>query len=234
VGKTLLAKATAGEAGIYVLWIKGPELYNKFVGEGEKAVRKLFRLARLLGKCIIIIDEIDSLLPVRGTRYDSGASHSLVSQFLAEMDGLRNNPGIYVIGTTNRPDLIDPAVLRPGRIGKSIEIGYPNKMERLEIYRIHTRDLPLSEDVDLDKLASMEGYTGADIAEICSIAKNELIREIRSEFEKGKITEKEMNDPEFIKKHYKLSMRHFDAAIRVFEEKRRKYEAGRRESDLVF
>jgi transitional endoplasmic reticulum ATPase len=234
VGKTLLAKAVAGEAGIYVLWIKGPQLYNKFVGEGEKAVRKLFRLARLLGKCIIIIYEIDSLLPARGTRYDSGASHSLVSQFLAEMDGLRNNPGIYVIGTTNRPDLIDPAVLRPGRIGKSIEIGYPNKMERLEIYRIHTRDLPLSEDVDLDKLASMEGYTGADIAEICSIAKNELIREIRSEFEKGKITEKEMNDAEFIKKHYKLSMKHFDAAIRVFEEKRRKYEAGRRESGLVF
>jgi transitional endoplasmic reticulum ATPase len=220
VGKTLLAKAVAGEAGIYVLWIAGPQLYNKFVGEGEKAVRRLFRLARLLKPCIIIIDEIDSLLPPRGTRYDSGASHSLVSQFLTEMDGIRDNPGIYVIGTTNRPDLIDPAVLRPGRIGKLIEIRPPDKKARLEIYKIHTRSIPLAEDVNLDELASREGYTGADIKEICNIVKEKLFQKIYKDLKEGKYGKDEINYGELLKK-YKVSKDDFNEAIELYERKRR-------------
>jgi transitional endoplasmic reticulum ATPase len=220
VGKTLLAKAVAGEAGIYILWIAGPQLYNKFVGEGEKAVRRLFRLARLLKPCIIIIDEIDSLLPNRGTRYDSGASHSLVSQVLTEMDGIRDNPGIYVIGTTNRPDLIDPAVLRPGRIGKLIEIRPPDKKARLEIYKIHTRGIPLAEDVNLDELASVEGYTGADIKEICNIVKEKLFQKIYKDLKEGKYGKDEINYGELIK-NYKVSKDDFNEAIKSYERKRR-------------
>jgi transitional endoplasmic reticulum ATPase len=198
-GKTLLAKAVAGECGINFIPVKGPELFSKWVGETEKGIREIFKRAREVAPCIICIDEIEALLPRKGSRFDSGASDNAVSQFLAELDGLEKTENIYVIGTSNRPDLIEPAVLRPGRIGLHLYLGPPDKKARLEIYKIYTRGIPLAEDVNLEELASLEGYTGAHIKQICEYAKLFLLEEFSQKG--GDIRE------------YKLSKRHFDKAI---------------------
>jgi transitional endoplasmic reticulum ATPase len=198
-GKTLLAKAVAGECGINFIAVKGPQLFSKWVGETEKGIREIFEKARKSAPCIICIDEIEALLPIKGSRFDSGASDNAVSQFLTEMDGLEKTENIYVIGTTNRPDLIEPSVLRPDRIGIHLYVGPPDKRARLEIYKIYTRGLPLAEDLNLEELASLEGYTGAHIKQICNYAKRFLIEEW---LEKGGDI-----------KEYKLSKRHFDKAI---------------------
>nr|WP_187146339.1 CDC48 family AAA ATPase [Thermofilum pendens] len=164
-GKTLLAKAVATESEANFVSIKGPEVYSKWVGESERAIRELFRKARQVAPSIIFIDEIDALAPMRGlVTSDSGVTERVVSQLLTEMDGLERLEGVVVIAATNRPDIIDPALLRPGRFDRLIYVPPPDEKARLEILKVHTRRMPLAEDVDLAEIArKTEGYTGADI-----------------------------------------------------------------------
>jgi len=164
-GKTLLAKAVANESEANFVSIKGPEVFSKWVGESERAVRELFRKARQVAPSIIFIDEIDALAPMRGlVSTDSGVTERVVSQLLTEIDGLERLEGVVVIAATNRPDIIDPALLRPGRFDRLIYVPPPDEKARLEILKVHTRNMPLAEDVDLLEIAKKtEGYTGADI-----------------------------------------------------------------------
>jgi len=177
-GKTMLAKAVATESEANFISVKGPEFLSKWVGESEKAVRETFRKARQAAPCIIFFDEIDAITPTRGTSSDSHVTERVISQILTELDGLEELRDVTVIAATNRPDIIDPALLRPGRFDRRIYVKLPDREARKEIFRIHTRKKPLAKDVDLDKLAGKtEGYTGSDIAAVCNEAVMLAIRE---------------------------------------------------------
>ncbi|MBP2029865.1 transitional endoplasmic reticulum ATPase [Methanohalophilus levihalophilus] len=177
-GKTLLAKAAACESGVNIISIKGPELLSRYVGDSEKAVRETFRKAKQAAPTIIFFDEIDSIAPLRGNTDDSGGSERVVSQILTEIDGIEDLKDIVIIAATNRPDRVDPALLRPGRLDRLIHINIPDKAGREQIFRIHSKGKPLAEDVDLKSLAEMtEGYGGADIDAICREASMLAIRE---------------------------------------------------------
>ena len=178
-GKTLLAKAVATESEANFIAVKGPELMSKWIGESEKGVRETFRKAKTAAPCIIFFDEIDSLCPARGAGYgDAGVTDRVISQFLTEMDGIEKLGKVVVIGATNRPDLVDPALLRPGRFDRLIYVPPPDEKARLEILKIHTRGMPLAKDVDLEALAKqLEGYSGADIAALCREAAMLALRE---------------------------------------------------------
>ncbi|UNQ72689.1 CDC48 family AAA ATPase [Infirmifilum sp. NZ] len=187
-GKTLLAKAVATESEANFIGVKGPEVLSKWVGESERAIREIFRKARQAAPCVVFFDEIDSIVPRRGQRYDSGVTDRIVNQLLTEMDGLERLEGVVVIAATNRPDIIDPALLRPGRFDRLIYVPPPDEKARLEIFKVHTRRMPLAEDVDLAELAKRtEGYTGADIAAVCREAAITALREA------GKPTKVTMN-----------------------------------------
>jgi transitional endoplasmic reticulum ATPase len=176
-GKTLLAKAVATESEANFISVKGPEFLNKWVGESEKAVRETFRKARQASPCVIFMDEIDSITPARGSGDDNHVSERVISQLLTEMDGLEGLSDVVVIAATNRPDIMDPALLRPGRFDKSIFIAPPDEESRKSIFGIHTRGRPLADDVDLDDLAKRtEGCTGADISAICNEAVMNAVR----------------------------------------------------------
>ena len=181
-GKTMLAKAVATESEANFIAVKGPEFLNKWVGESEKAVRETFRKARQASPCVIFMDEIDSIAPERGSgNGDSNVTERVISQMLTEMDGLESLNNVVVIAATNRPDIMDPALLRPGRFDKSIYIGPPDKESRRAIFGIHTKGRPLADDVDLDDLAERtDGCTGADIAAICNEAVMNAVRELVS------------------------------------------------------
>ena len=177
-GKTLLAKAVATESEANFIAVKGPEVLSKWVGESERAIREIFRKARQAAPCIIFLDEIDSIAPRRGYRFDSGVTDRIVNQLLTEMDGLERLEGVVVIGATNRPDILDPALLRPGRFDRLVYVPPPDRAARLEILKVHTRRMPLAEDVDLAKIAEVtEGYTGADLANLCREAAILALRE---------------------------------------------------------
>ncbi|KGN43948.1 calmodulin-interacting protein 111 isoform X1 [Cucumis sativus] len=167
--KTLMARAVASEAGLNFLAVKGPELFSKWVGESEKAVRSLFAKARANAPSIVFFDEIDGLAVIRGKESDGvSVSDRVMSQLLVELDGLHQRVGVTVIAATNRPDKIDPALLRPGRFDRLLYVGPPNESEREEIFRIHLCKVPCSPDVSTRKLASLsQGCTGADISLIC-------------------------------------------------------------------
>lgn len=167
--KTLMARAVASEAGLNFIAVKGPELFNKWVGESEKAVRSVFAKARANAPSIIFFDEIDGLANIRGNESDGvSVSDRVISQLLIELDGLQQRVDVTVIGATNRPDNIDPALLRPGRFDRLLYVGPPNEADRQEIFCIHLRKVPCSLDVDIKELAHLtEGCTGADIALIC-------------------------------------------------------------------
>lgn len=178
-GKTLLAKAVATESEANFISVKGPEFLNKWVGESEKAVRETFRKARQASPCVIFMDEIDSIVPIRGTGGDSNVTERVVSQMLTELDGLEPMNDVVVIAATNRPDMIDPALLRPGRFDKSIYVAPPDKESRESIFGIHTAGKPLDENVDLAQLAEKtEGCTGADISAICNEAVMSAVRRL--------------------------------------------------------
>ena len=178
-GKTMLAKAVATESEANFIAVKGPEFLNKWVGESEKAVRETFRKARQASPCVIFMDEIDSITPQRGTGSDSNVTERVISQMLTEMDGLEALNNVVVIAATNRPDIMDPALLRPGRFDKSIYIGPPDKESREKIFKIHTANKPLDDDVDLGTLAEKtEGCTGADISAICNEAVMNAVRKL--------------------------------------------------------
>ncbi|MFW9777540.1 MAG: CDC48 family AAA ATPase [Candidatus Heimdallarchaeota archaeon] len=167
-GKTLLAKAVAHETQANFISVKGPELLSKWVGESEKGIREVFRKARQAAPSIIFFDEIDSIAPIRGKSFDSGVTERMISQFLTELDGLEELKGVVVVAATNRPDMIDPALLRPGRFDKIIRIGLPDETARLEILKIHTQGVPLDQDVDLvDYSKRAEKFSGAELASLC-------------------------------------------------------------------
>ncbi|OPY26536.1 MAG: VCP-like ATPase [Methanomassiliicoccales archaeon PtaU1.Bin030] len=204
-GKTLLAKAVATESQANFINVKGPEFLSKWVGESEKAVRETFRKARQAAPCIIFMDEIDSIAPVRGGEADSHVTERVISQMLTEIDGLQSLHNVVIIAATNRPDMLDPALLRPGRFDRLVSIPAPDLEGRKQILRIHTAHKPLAKDVDLDELAKRtDGYTGADLAALTNEAVMLTIRSLVAK-------DKEMS-PEEIKEQ-KISMAFFNQAL---------------------
>ncbi len=197
-GKTLLAKAVANEAGANFIAVKGPELLSKWVGESEKAIREVFRKARMVAPAIIFFDEIDSIAPRRGAGDGSMVLERVVNQLLTELDGISDLKDVVVIAATNRPDIVDPALLRPGRFDKIIYVPPPDRDARKKILEVHTKNMPLDRDVDLDRLAEMtDYYTGADLSALCMEAGLQAIREHSG------------------KKKLKVSWKHFEKALGV-------------------
>jgi transitional endoplasmic reticulum ATPase len=177
-GKTMLAKAIATESQTNFISVKGPCLLSKYVGESEKGVREVFRKARQTAPCIIFFDEIDAMIPTRsGASSDSHVSERVLSQFLAELDGVEELKGVLVLGATNRLDILDPAVLRPGRFDEILEIPLPDEKGREEVFEVHMRNKPHGTAIDLHRLATMtEGLSGSEIASICAKAALQAVR----------------------------------------------------------
>jgi transitional endoplasmic reticulum ATPase len=176
-GKTMLAKAVANESNANFISIKGPEVYSKWVGESEKHIRDIFRRAKQVAPTIIFLDEIDALAPKRGLYAGSGVTETVVSQLLSEMSGLEELKGVVVIAATNRPDIVDPALLRPGRLDRQVLLPTPDEKTRLEIFKVHTKNMPLK-DVELKDLAKKtEGFSGADIQSLCREAAMDALRD---------------------------------------------------------
>ncbi len=213
-GKTMLAKAVATESEANFIAVKGPEFLNKWVGESEKAVRETFRKARQASPCVIFMDEIDSIAPERGKNGgDNGVTERVISQMLTEMDGLESLNNVVVIAATNRPDIMDPALLRPGRFDKSILIGPPDTDSRESILGIHTKGKPLAEGVDLRVIAERtEGCSGADLAAICNEAVMNAVRRLIA-------TGKEPTDEEIAA--CKVDNEDFDTALGKFGPEKR-------------
>jgi len=182
-GKTLLARAVATESEANFITIKGPEVFSKWVGESEKAIREVFRKARMAAPAVIFFDELDSLVPRRGAGFsDSGVSERVISQLLTEMDGIVALEDIVIIAATNRPDIVDPAVIRPGRFDRLIYVPEPDEKSRLQIFKIYTKNMPLAKDVELSQLVTMaKNYSGADIEALCrESAMHALRRDVNS------------------------------------------------------
>src|SRR5512137_412478 len=166
-GKTLLARAIATESRANFIAIKGPEIMSKWVGESEKAIRMIFKKAKQVSPSIVFLDEIDAIAPRRGSHFDSGSTERVVNQLLTSMDGLEDLQNVFVIAATNRPDIVDPALLRPGRFDKLLLVPVPDEATRLKILQVHTKEMPL-EGVNLESIAKkLDGYVGADIENLC-------------------------------------------------------------------
>ncbi len=207
-GKTLLAKAVASVSGANFISVKGPALLSKWVGESEKGIREVFKKARQASPCIVFFDEIDAIAPSRGLGGDSHVVERVVSQLLTEMDGIEELRGVVVLAATNRPDIIDPALLRPGRLDRQVELTAPDEAARLEIFRIHTQGKPLAQDVDLGRLATAtSGLVGSDIQGICQRACMVAIREFVQELA-GKPTLEQLAT-------LKVTARHFEEACKT-------------------
>jgi len=222
-GKTLLAKAVANESQSNFISIKGPELLNKFVGESEKGIREVFEKARSNAPTVIFFDEIDSIAGERGrTTGDSGVSERMVSQLLTELDGLEELEDVVVIATTNRPDLIDPALLRPGRLDRHIHVPVPDETARRKIFEVHTATKPLADAIDLDWLAAeTDGYVGADIEAVTREASMQATREFINSVDPEEMTDTLGN--------VRISKEHFEHALEevspsVTAETRERYE----------
>jgi len=176
-GKTMLARAVATESEANFISIKSPEVFSKWVGESEKAIREIFRKARMASPAVIFFDEVDSLAPRRGQGdSDSGVTERVISQLLTEMDGIMPLENIIVIAATNRPDIVDSAVLRPGRFDRLIYVPEPNEVARIEIFKINTKNMTLSTDVDIKAHRMTKGYSGADISSVCREAAMNALR----------------------------------------------------------
>jgi transitional endoplasmic reticulum ATPase len=208
-GKTLLAKAIATESQANFISIKGPELLSKYVGESERAIRETFRKARQAAPTIIFFDEIDSIVPVRGAAFDTGVTERVVSQILTELDGLEELKNVVVVAATNRPDMVDPALLRPGRFDRFIFIRPPDLKEREMIFDIHLKGKPLLSEVDVGKLAERtEGYVGADIEAVCREAAIIALREaIKPGMEREDVKKKALN--------VRITNEHFEKAFSI-------------------
>ena len=216
-GKTLLAKAVANEANANFISIKGPEIFSKYVGESEEAIREVFQKARQVAPCILFIDEIDSIATKRGSRTDSGVGDRVVNQLLTELDGIEDLEGVTVIAATNRPDLIDPALLRPGRIDRDIEVEIPDQEAREKILKVHTESMPLGEDVDIEELAEeLEGYVGSDIESLCretamiSLRENPDSEDVKMKHFKEAMEETKPTATDENVEHYKRMMQKMD------------------------
>ncbi|PTL36253.1 AAA family ATPase [Candidatus Methylomirabilis limnetica] len=206
-GKTLLAKAAATESQANFISVKGPQLMSKWVGESEKGVREVFKRAKQAAPCLIFFDEIDAIAPMRGSGGDSHVTERVISQLLTELDGIEELRGVVVLAATNRLDMVDPALLRPGRFDLLIELPLPDEAARLEILRVHTRGKPLAPDVDLAALARQsEGRSGADIEAICRRATMFAIEEYLE-------AHPWESDPGF--RNYALKMAHLEEALKA-------------------
>ena len=184
-GKTLLAKAIANESKSNFIAIKGPEIFSKWVGESERAVREIFRKARQAAPSIIYFDEVDAISAGRGSHESTHTFASIVNQILVEMDGIENRKGVVTIASTNRPDIVDPAFLRPGRFDRLIYVKEPDFEARLKILDVHSKAMPLAEDVSLKEIAqNTVGYSGADLENVCREAGMQAIREKMDTLEK--------------------------------------------------
>ena len=200
-GKTLLAKAVATELGVNFISIKGPELLSRYIGESEKGIREIFKKAKLASPCIVFFDEIDSLVSKRGNGADSQVTERVVSQFLAELDGIEELKGVVVLGATNKLDMVDSALLRAGRFDFLLEVPKPNEECRRAIFNIHTKGKPLDRGINLKKFAKLtEGLTGADIELVCKKASMSAARE-------NFVREKPQND-------FKIMASHFEEIIK--------------------
>ena len=208
-GKTLLAKAVASESGVNFISVKGPELINRYVGESERGVREIFKKAKQAAPTILFLDEIDSLVPKRGSGADSQVTERVISQFLTEMDGIEEMKGVMVLAATNRKDLIDPALLRSGRFDLSFELPSPDAETREKIFKIHTANQVLDQDVNLHELAvRTENMVGADIEFICRRVAMLAIREF---------IENNRSEAEDWQQYFKISNKHFEKAIAIVE-----------------
>ncbi len=200
-GKTFIVKALANEAGANFISVKGPELLSKWVGESEQHLRDVFRRAKQVAPCIIFFDEIDSLAPRRGSDAGNRVTEQVVSQLLTEMNGIENMEGVMVIAATNRPDIIDPALLRPGRFDRLIYVPAPDEKTRLEVLKVHTKAMPLAKDVSMEKLAKQtDGYSGADLEAVVREAGLNALRE-------------NMKAKEITKKHFDESLKEIKPSI---------------------
>ena len=206
-GKTMLAKAVANESESNFISIKGPELLSKWVGESERGVREVFRKARQASPTIIFFDELDSITPVRGGHGDSHVTERVISQILTELDGLEELKEVVVIGATNRIDMVDPALLRPGRFDKLLNVPVPDLEARKEILKIHLQNKPLAKDVNADQLAEKtEGYSGADIAALCNTASMLVIKEHITNSKTIEKAKEKLKD-------LKISMKYFEKTL---------------------
>jgi transitional endoplasmic reticulum ATPase len=209
-GKTMLAKAVATESQANFISIKGPEFLSKWVGESEKAVRETFRKARQAAPSVVFLDEIDSIAPARGgSNSDSHVTERVISQILTELDGLESLNSVMVIAATNRPDIIDPALLRPGRFDRLVEIGLPDEEARQQILKIHMAKKPLADNVKVEELARLtEKYSGADLGAVVNEAVMLAIREyVQSGTCKDEATFCD----------YKIEKKHFDEALKIVQ-----------------
>jgi transitional endoplasmic reticulum ATPase len=218
-GKTLLAKAVATESEANFISVRGPELLSKWVGESERGIREIFRRARQASPCVIFFDEIDSIAPVRGVGGETAVTERVVSQLLTELDGIESLQGVVVLAATNRADMIDTALLRPGRFDKIILVPLPDKDGRKKILEINTKEIPVVREattngmknpdyVDLDKIAeTTEGMSGADVAAISNTAVSLVIHEFLAKYPDQKEAEKQATEA-------KVTMRHFEEAVR--------------------
>ncbi len=218
-GKTLLAKAVATESEANFISVRGPELLSKWVGESERGIREIFRRARQASPCVIFFDEIDSIAPVRGIGGETAVTERVVSQLLTELDGIESLRGVVVLAATNRADMIDTALLRPGRFDKIIMVPLPDKEGRKKILEINVKDIPIDREqmvngvknpdyVDLDKISeSSDGMSGADVASIANTAVSLVIHEFLAKYPDQKEAEKQAADA-------RVTMRHFEEAVR--------------------
>jgi transitional endoplasmic reticulum ATPase len=207
-GKTLLAKAVATESEANFISIRGPELLSKWVGESERGVREVFRRARQASPCVIFFDEIDALAPTRGMGGDSMVTERVVSQLLTELDGIQALNGVVVLAATNRIDMVDPALVRPGRFDKIISIPLPNKEARLQILSLALEGKQKDRDVDVDTLVEMtEGFSGADLASLVNTAVSIVLQEYVAKYPK-------IDDAKAHIKEAIVSMDHFKAAAK--------------------
>ncbi|MFQ5969974.1 MAG: CDC48 family AAA ATPase [Nitrososphaerales archaeon] len=213
-GKTLLAKAVATESEANFISVRGPELLSKWVGESERGIREVFRRARQAAPCVIFFDEVDSVAPIRGIGGDSMVTERVVSQLLTELDGIQSLEGVIVLAATNRADMLDTALLRPGRFDKLVFVPMPDKDARQKILEIHVRTKPLAKDVDLAKLAEMvEGFSGADVVSVANTAVSLVLHEYLAKYP----------TPEEAAKHAEeasVVMRHFEEAVRKIRQQK--------------
>jgi len=213
-GKTLLAKAVATESEANFVSVRGPELLSKWVGESERGIREIFRRARQASPCVIFFDEIDSIAPIRGAGGETAVTERVVSQLLTELDGMENMHGVVVLAATNRADMIDTALLRPGRFDKIIQIPMPDKESRRKILEINVKEIPADVDpqspdcVNIEKLSDQtDGMSGADVAAISNTAVSLVIHEFLDNHPDVKEAEKSAEKA-------KIKMKHFEEAVK--------------------
>ena len=219
-GKTLLAKAVATQSEANFVSVRGPELLSKWVGESERGIREIFKRARQSAPCVVFFDEIDSIAPVRGAGGETAVTERVVSQLLTELDGMENMHGVVVLAATNRADMIDPALLRPGRFDKIISIPLPDKESRKSILRINAKKIPTVDSpedpqhVNFDKIAEMtDGMSGADTASIANTAVSLVIHEFLDAYPDVKDVEKKSTEA-------RVTMRHFEEAVKKVREQK--------------